>query len=355
MNTLVVGGTWGAADEIKSSKIAILTAGCLGADLRNGGTIEELDLCIMLDVPKYDLVVWMPKIDNELPKHYPVKKTGAVLIVSKVMHEGVSKLDAVKRSFMMHGNAVICIRDSEKFKTFELVDALGHQWSSDSGVQATCDAVQKLAEWTRGSIRVPTRSTGKISGIFHKPTEDMGVGPLLAMTRKLANAVETKMQERYFGNVSTRCTSLFPSTGHTLSCLSGCPGITLAWVSARNTDKRFLSLDDMVLVETHGENLDYYGARKPSVDTAVQMALYRQYPSIKYMIHGHAYVEGARTTDHYFPCGDLREVPEISRVWQYKPGGAVNLLHHGFLLAATSMDEMTHLVAMVRANIQPLE
>jgi hypothetical protein len=354
MNTLVVGGTWGAADEVRSSKIALLMAGCLGADLRNGGTVEELDL-VMLDVPKYDLVVWMPKISNELPKHYPVKKTGAVLIVSKVMHEGVSKLDAVKRIFMMHGNAVICIRDSEKFKQFELVDALGHQWSADSGVQATCDAIQKLAEWTRGSIRVPTKSIGDDGGTSACLSHQQDVERLLDMTRRLSSAVETKMQERYFGNVSTRCTSLFPSSGHTMRCLCDCGGLTLALVSARNTDKRFLSIDDMVLVEAHGESLDYYGVRKPSVDTAVQMALYRQYREIEYMIHGHAYITDARTTELYFPCSDMRELPEINRLWREGAVGAINLLHHGFLLAASSLDQMEQLVMMACANIQPLE
>jgi ribulose-5-phosphate 4-epimerase/fuculose-1-phosphate aldolase len=69
------------------------------------------------------------------------------------------------------------------------------------------------------------------------------------------------------------------------------------------------------------------------------MAVYEQVPDIRYMIHGHAYVKGVPMTNHYFPCGDMREVPETVEL--LKEGHtAINLRNHGFLLATKSLDDM---------------
>lgn len=62
------------------------------------------------------------------------------------------------------------------------------------------------------------------------------------------------------------------------------------------------------------------------------------------MIHGHAYIAGNVPTTHkYYPCGDLREVPKI--VKQLHLGNrTVNLLNHGFLITARTIEELRLLV-----------
>jgi hypothetical protein len=45
----------------------------------------------------------------------------------------------------------------------------------------------------------------------------------------------------------------------------------------------------------------YYGNKKPSVDTPVQLMIYQNAPAINYMIHGHYYVYGAPFTKSFYP------------------------------------------------------
>lgn len=53
------------------------------------------------------------------------------------------------------------------------------------------------------------------------------------------------------------------------------------------------------------------------------------------MIHGHAYIKRAETTNHYFPCGDLREIDAIMECFD-NPDETdffyLNLKNHGFLI-----------------------
>lgn len=61
------------------------------------------------------------------------------------------------------------------------------------------------------------------------------------------------------------------------------------------------------------------------------------------MIHGHSYIEGARFTEHYFPCGDMREYAELKKniVGDY---GIINLINHGFFLYAETEVGLTHMI-----------
>ena len=149
MKRLVVGGDFGVE---KKSTIARLLATELFADVYNGGTIEQLDNAKNMIVD-YDLVVWMPNINNEVPKQYPVKKKGSVLICSKVLREGTSVGDAVARIFKMNANAVIAIDTSKEHYVFKLIDALGNMWIETEVVDELGKAIEKLAYWTKASKR----------------------------------------------------------------------------------------------------------------------------------------------------------------------------------------------------------
>ena len=219
---------------------------------------------------------------------------------------------------------------------FELIDALGNIWCSTYVISELCASIQKLTNWTRMSVRKSlTRSLYTKVPEFSSEMKNT-VNTFVEVNKKLAYKVANQCGNRFFGNYSTRCTKLFPTLRKDDAIL----------VSPRNIDKRTITVDDMVLV--HGDK--YIGERKPSVDTPVQLQLYKEVDSINFMIHGHAYVSGYRHssnqppfnlieapfTDNCYPCGDMREVNEVSGLLR-DGHRVINLLNHGFLITARTI------------------
>lgn len=324
MNPLLVSG-----DVIthKASSIAFKLAGELNTniDIFNG-KLPGLD-GTNADVSGYDLILWMPNIPNDLPTYRPVKDKGAILIISKVIHGDRTEIDAVSRIFEFGANAVLCIyKDNPKKMSFRLIDALGNTWAGTSDLSLLANQIHRFYEWSRGQVRI---SYAHSSGIV-KPHVELSE-KLIEVNSCLANKVQSSMGIRYFGNFSTRCMKLFPT-----SRIETQPNTYL--VSPRNVDKHYIRKDDFVMVGPPW----YYGDRKYSVDTPIQVALYQQFSDINFMIHGHATIKGAKTTKEYYPCGDLREVEGVAKLFR-QGHRTVNLLNHGFLIATDSLDKLASL------------
>lgn len=310
---LVVGGNFG--DIPKKSMVADQISFSLNSEFGyndniktvNGGTIEDLPFLI----DQYDLTIWMPSIGNHIEKKYPVKKLGSVLICSKVVREDTAYIDSVARIFKMHGNAVIEIRCQDKFH-FTLIDALMNIWYRGTDLFALSKKIKEFYDWTKSSERV---ETVKIP--------NRGCDDFLEINSKFIDKYNLQIGDRFFGNVSTRCRAFFPSSRLHYGIL----------VSARNSDKRILSKEDMVLCFYNVEGkIEYFGDKKPSVDTPIQMKIYDE-TDFNYIIHGHAYIKSAKTTKNYFPCGDLREANEIISLIKNKSiGSFINIKNHGFII-----------------------
>lgn len=278
------------------------------------------------DISESDLTLWMIDVDNSVDKIYPKKKDGSVLICSKVIRDGITKFDAVSRIFKMNGNSVICIyKDLEHFE-FELVDALGNTWGKrTSDINELCKTILKFYKWSSSQVRKQTDNIPKV--------ED----ELININKLLSIKVQNSIGSRYFGNVSTRCMKLFPS-----SRLYD----NLFYVSARNSNKEFLTSDDFVRVTVDSDHIFYDGERKPSVDTPIQVHLYKHFGNINYMIHGHAFIDGAEYTGHYYPCGDMREFYCILESIESKNVNSfkINLLNHGFLIGSSNLENLSEIV-----------
>lgn len=275
-----------------------------------------------VSISECDLVLWFPDISNDMKKVYPIKDKGSVLICSKVMREGYTKIDAVSRIFNMNGNAVIAIyKDDSKQMRFELIDALGNVWCNTSDISILSNRILDIYHWTKASVR---KSLKKIKDIGTVPISER----FLDLNKKIAKKVVNGCGERYFGNYSTRCMSLFPSIRFFDQYL----------FSPRNVDKREITVNDMVLCTKN----EYFGERKPSVDAPVQIEIYEQIPGINYMIHGHAYIENAPTTENYYPCGDLREVDEVVDLMR-KGHKIINLKNHGFIIAGRHLVDISNI------------
>ena len=334
MKTLIVGGNFGESlEKRESGVIKKIYNELLGpgqeVDLINGGKLTDLPD----KIDGYDFILWMPNIDNSEGKTYPQKDPGSVLVCSKVMRPGYSKADAISRIFKMHGNAVIEIwkyENSELIK-FVLFDALGNQWYSGNSIVELVKELLKFYIFTKSAIRIKTTQIKEESEVT------LGLCKLINLNKKLQEYIMTSCGDRFFGNLSTRCTKLFPSMRKDVETM---------YVSPRNVPKDSIRPEDMVLYTSNDE---YLGDHKPSVDSPTQIRLYQKLPNINFMIHGHAILEKAQTTKNYRLCGDIREVSEVLEIVQ--PSNlwfVINLRNHGFLIGATDLEDLETIINNIK-------
>lgn len=334
--TLIVGGniTTGRQSSVVNQLSAALSL-FSSTVTYNGELLASMDGsngAERASVQGYDLVIWMPEVDNSMKKVYPLKSKGSVLICSKFMRKGYTKATAMERIFRMQANAIIIIRKHKSGQfIFELVDALGNTWIETSDITYLANNIQALKVWTKESVRISYKHRpGQYVQPFIVEKVKTNLASLIDINNIMASKVQKNTGERFFGNLSTRCSKLFPTY------VIG----DMFFVSPRNSDKEKLTAEDFVAVNSF---FQYYGDKKPSVDTPVQVAIYQNFPNVRYMIHGHAFINGAPSTRNYYPCGDMREVLEIFRLF-HRSQYTINLMSHGFLIAGTSLVDLAEKV-----------
>ena len=273
------------------------------------------------------------RYENEIEKNYPKKDTGAVLICSKVIHSERTEIDAITRIFKMNGNAVIALYPGEVFR-FKLIDAIGNVWYNGSDISELSNSIVSIYSWSKNATRMKTIKSDFDS--FQKNGSLKNLKKLTDLNKIVAEKFEINCG-RFFGNSSTRCMKMFPSKRNSVGIM----------VSKRNVDKKHLSVEDFVEVLFVDDIVYYRGDSKPSVDTPIQVNLYKNHPEINYMIHGHSYLEGFPYTENYFPCGDLREFNETTDYIKNHTGG-INLINHGFLIYSKTIQGLETLVNDLR-------
>lgn len=332
MKTLIVGGDFGNIPK-SSNIINKIGLEFSESQIINGGKLESLPIKI-----DSDLIIWMPNISNENVKQYPIKTTGNVLIVSKVMRDGYTIVDAVERIFKMHGNAVIAIYKEDVFR-FKLIDALGNIWYDGTDLELLCYGIKNIYDFTKNAIRCRTINTC-VEPYCRKVINDEEINKIeladfIEINKSLSNYIQTSCGERFFGNLSTRCSKLFPSIRN--------GGI---YVSPRNINKEHITMFDMVYCVNGFVNNEvfYTGDRKPSVDAPIQLQIYKYCSQVNYLIHGHAFIDGTLETKKYFLCGDLREAKEVIEIIGDNKFGTINLKKHGFLLFSDTIENMKSVI-----------
>ncbi len=331
MKKIVVGGNFG--ETPKESSIIKSIANEFDCDCINGGSFEDIK---NVDLSGYKLIIWAPNIENSFEKIYPKKDIGSILICSKVLRENRTEIDAISRIFQMHGNAVIAINSNNKPFTFKLLDALGNVWIDTMSIETLCETIDEFVEWTSSSVR---KRCTQVKDLEHEfgDIDFSQYEEFIELNKQVADKFEEN-KGRYFGNTSTRCMKMFPTTK---------TDSTHMIVSRRNSSKKRLTTDDLVLTRFSDDgSIEYYGDNKPSVDTPIQLSLYKMFPEINYMIHGHSYIQGGEFTEHYFPCGDMREVEPCAELISEndKNYGVINLKNHGFLIYTDSIENLKNIV-----------
>ena len=160
---------------------------------------------------------------------------------------------------------------------------------------------------------------------------------LCQVVKGIADSVENERGGRYFGNVSTRCGKMFPSyrLEHDIVLMSG-----------RNVSKSRISEEDFVYTKLVDGKVLYHGEKKPSVDTPIQLNMYEYYKNINFIIHGHAYIDDIGFTEHYYPCGDLRELFVVKeKVGSNSKSLVLNLKNHGFVIGADTIEHLKEIIS----------
>ena len=338
MKALAVVGRFEDNGGRESSIGRILTQE-LGWESINGGNIDILQ---SIDAKLYDVILWMPDIPNTYPdKILPRLKVAnrkLVLISSKAcrdeghMFGGYNDADVVGRLLKSKSNLGIAIYDTNGHYFFHLIDPLGNIYADTYDISELATAIRDRVADLLGVLRCSSNING--------PRIDFEVDDkFLVIVRRFgvefAKYVNAINPNRYLGNAATRCAFGFPAErlGDTLDK----KGFSIA-VSRRDVPKDSITSADFVEVSQASNTVLYNGTTKPSVDAPVQLMLFQYFEQIKYMIHGHVYVEGAPTTSHKFPCGDMREFYDTSKIVdKHSDGFAINLFGHGCLIACRDL------------------
>jgi hypothetical protein len=363
---LIVGGTFDreggrSSGLIRSMLEGIHNHGAADFDIAaaNGGTIEDLQQVLLPSVVDYKVVLWFANVSNDEVKLRDVKAINpkCILITSKRNDGGkYTFAELISRALAIKANLTIEFsKDPDGLFNMMLFDPLGNVFYDGFMVDEMCAALlsrtKKLLEFTR----VPTIQ----ETMLNRP-EIPDESEFFSFAHSCADIFHNlirpaKGTERFLGNMSFRCQNGFPS-------FRGEDGII--YVSRRNVDKSDINATSFVPTYLDDTNtVKYFGENKPSVDTPVQLRLYKLFPWANYMIHAHCNVDTKDIpetlllrTNLPVPCGALEELGEIYTALPMKTYEtlddfnktaprllAINLVGHGCILIARDIEILKEL------------
>ena len=359
---LIVGGTFDIEGGRPSQLIYNISQELLkepdfNTTCMNGGCVAELHNIILPSVAGYDVVLWFANVPNDEDKLRDVKAINSktLLITSKrndnnkyTFAELISRALAIKANLTVEFS-----KQNDKFNMM-LFDPLGNIFYNGLEVSELCDKLVNRTKQLLTFTRVPSILDTE-NEIPTVPEETEFFEFAHSCADIFHNLIRpAKGTERFLGNMSFRCQNGFPS-------FRGENGII--YVSRRNVDKSDINAASFVPTYLD-ENLTtkYFGENKPSVDTPVQLRLYKLFPWANYMIHAHCFVDTAGipdtvqyNTDTPVPCGALEEVGEIwgpyikkGYLWEacynkHPRLVAINLCGHGCILIAKDIEILKEL------------
>lgn len=358
---LIVGGTFDREGGHPSGLIIkifreILADGRFDVTYQNGGYVERLHDEILPSVADYKVVLWFANVPNDEVKLRDVKAINPKCILITSKRNDNSKYtfaELISRALAIKANLTVEFSKLDGIFNMVLFDPLGNVFYDGLSITDMCrsmlDRTCKLLTFTR----VPT-----IQDTEHEVPVVPEESEFFNFAHDCADIFHNlirpaKGTERFLGNMSFRCQNGFPS-------FRGDDGII--YVSKRNVDKSDIGAASFVPAYLDEDmNTRYFGDVKPSVDTPVQLRLYKLFPWANYMLHAHCYVDtrgilGAemKFTSEPVPCGAIEEVSEIYKlipklitdipgtVDMYNRNAprllAINLVGHGCILIARDVE-----------------
>lgn len=333
MKLLICGGDFNKEQGKKSKIIEKLSVGLgniFSTEVLNGGNLEDIK---NLNFLKYDVVLWSPNISNDEEKIIPnIKQINQkVLLIStkRVIEKEYTDFDVVGHLLKNKSNLGIKITKENDRYQFKLIDPLGNEYYSGSEINLLAESIGNRVKFIKGLKRVKSQKVGekrdfKINEEFIEFIKHTG-----SEFTKYVNAINPN---RFLGNASTRCMFGFPAEKQN----------ERLFVTQRNIDKELIETNGFVEVSNNTEVVEYYGDKKPSVDTPIQIRLFDYYKNINFMVHGHVYIENEKMTKSKIPCGFVEEFEEIIELYPSREeiSFAINLKGHGCLIVGSKVSDL---------------
>ena len=372
MSIVFVGGRFDKDGGKQSSIANVIFSYCFDEMLRNrhalvsgnkikvinGGSLRDLHDAFGLAVNENTkLVLWFAEVDNAESKESidNIKKCNPKVIlvaskskigryytfpdlIMKMLHRKVNLLVEFSMSMHVSGRYIASV-----------YDPLGNVWANGIGdMPEVGRIIAKRSMFLLGMKRIQSernhyldKETVPIGGEFLEIVRESG-----ARFAELLPKPSDSPIKRFVGNASFRCASGFPS-------FRGGNGET--WVSRRNVNKEGISKKDFVPVLLRDGVVEYgisgqSEEAKPSVDAPIHCELYRLYPMINYILHGHVYLDGEKVTNSPIPCGALEEVDEIFHAMPSFNCRSflLNLRGHGFIACVDKIEGLRGLRFIAR-------
>ena len=316
---LIVGGTWnengGKPSKLINKMFNEISKRFSAANISfiNGGNYEQLKE-IITQTNRFDYVFWFANVeDNELEKvrdvkHYAPK---CMLITSKRNDNNkYSYEDIFQRMLAIKAN--LCFEFSkveDKLFNIRVLDPLGCIYYDGTDIKEAVErCLDRLAFISNVTRKPSVHNQTELNICFNEADYKF-----LDIVKESAAAFHRLMYlpenvDRFVGNASIRFKK--PTR-----CMNGFPAIrkgNLILMSRRNVDKTGIGEKDFVpCFLNNDENTEYFGSFKPSVDSPVQLRIFKKFPNIDYILHGHCYIKDAPITSKAVPCGAIEEVNEI--------------------------------------------
>lgn len=363
---LFVGGDWDLTGGKESRIVNEFAKYLPNATVYNGGDYNDLNK-ILESCINYDVVIWWANVPNELPKIRNVKDINykTMLVSSKRnVDNQYSFQDLLQRSFALKSNLTIEFSKNDNLYSMKLFDPLGNVWYEGTDIKECSKELIERLKFIKNITRESTTSSeeniGALAWFFNMFKEEMyksDDNPTIPIKKEFLTLVkdyaskfaeatfQTKDVKRFLGNASFRCPKGFPSFREG----------KYIFVSKRNVNKEFISVNEFVPVYLENGKIYYCGKYKPSVDTPVQVRMYDLLPNINYMIHSHCYIDGAPFTEKALPCGALEEVDEISELLSKHYNNdftrdfyLMNLTGHGSIMMSQHPSQLVNITMVGR-------
>lgn len=302
----------------------------LGNDvlMYNGGNLSKIK---NLKVTS-NILIWMPNIDNNEDKILPLikEKNNKLILVSskRIVEKGFYQdSDVIGRLLKTKSNLGIAVRKVNDNYLFSILDPLGNRYIETVDLKQMINTLHNRLLFLTSLTRVPSKKIGESDFLLEDDEFIKIVKKYGDIFSKHVNAVNPN---RLLGNASTRCSYGFPAIRLN----------DYYFVSERNVDKSTLSNTNFVKVSKNENLIEYFGDKKPSVDTPIQVKIFNYFENINYIIHGHVYIKNAKFTEHKLPCGAVEEFDEIKKLLLKTDNfGAINLKGHGCLILGSKYSD----------------
>jgi hypothetical protein len=332
MKQLAIVGSFDDQNGKKSSYCEKLFNNIPNLTIINGGSYNDLEK-ILESINDYKVIYWFANVPNDKDKlinQIKVKNQECILISSKNnLDNKYSFLELVSKALFFKSNLfVVFTKNTDNKFIASVYDPLGNEFVSSDNIDDVRHALLKRVEQLLTYTRVSSVSIGTELEVLDEES-------FFAVARRIAEKLFVSEKEinntRFLGNLSFRCLNGFNSYKKD----------SLIYVSRRNIDKKNIDKNGFVPVQKDSLNVvQYYGFKKPSVDTPIQLRLFDYYKNIKYIIHTHSYVKDVPFTKEIIPCGSIEEFDEIKSMFPNKESCnfSVNLKGHGSIMFSDNVD-----------------